>query len=130
MLRKRTLMLLAVAGYAASQAGTVSAQQSPSTRPASPQSQQAKQYFDMYEPVQRLRLRRETCGEREQSFGAYCVKACKSGYVSMTGTKPPRCRSLTPLPAGQFPAPVRKEMDSQPRLPKPVAKSENPKNEW
>lgn len=130
MLSKRTLMLLALAGFSASQAGTVAAQQSPPPKPASPQSQQAKAYFDMYEPVQRLRLRRETCGEREQSFGAYCVKACKSGYISMTGAKPPRCRSLTPLPAGQFPGAVRKEMDSQPRLPKPVAKSENPKNEW
>lgn len=130
MHRKWTLMLLAVAGFSAGQAGTVAAQQSSPPRPASPQSQQTKEYFDMYEPVQRLRLRRETCGEREQSFGAYCVKACKSGFISMAGTKPPRCRSLTPLPAGQLPGAVRKEMDFQPRLPKPVAKSENPKNGW
>jgi hypothetical protein len=129
---KRMLMLLAVAGFAAGQAGTAAAQQSPSNRPAPPK---AKAYFDMYEPVQRMRLRRETCGDREQTNGAFCVKACKSGYVAMTGTKPPRCRSLTPLPAGQFPGAVRKEIDVQPRRPAPAAKpgaanSGNPKNGW
>lgn len=87
-----------------------------------------KLYYDTYEPVQRLRLRRETCGRAEQAVGAFCVKACQRGYVAVAG-KPVRCRSLTPLPPGHFPGPVRKEMNVLP--PRPVPKpgpSQNPKH--
>ncbi len=126
----RMLVVLAAAILAASQAGLTAAQQSPARKPVPPKAQKAKEYFDMYEPARRLRMRRETCASKEQSFGAYCVKACRSGYVAMTGTKPPRCRSLTPLPAGQFPGPVRKEVDAKPRVPRPPAKSEKAKPGW
>jgi hypothetical protein len=85
----------------------------------------AKLYYDAYEPVQRLRLRRETCGRTEQAVGAFCVKACQRGYVAVAG-KPVRCRSLTPLPPDHFPGPVRKEMDVATRpAPKP-GPSQNP----
>jgi hypothetical protein len=87
----------------------------------------AKLYYDTYEPVQRLRLRRETCGRTEQAVGAFCVKACQRGYVAVAG-KPVRCRSLTPLPPDHFPGPVRKEMDVLTRpVPKP-GPSQNPKH--
>jgi hypothetical protein len=105
-----TLFVLAAAGVAAVQAGTAAAQQAPARKPA--QGQQVKEYFDMYEPVQRLRMRSESCSRKETPVGAYCAKACKTGYSMVPGSNPPRCRSLTPLPAGQFPGPVRKEMDT------------------
>lgn len=84
-----------------------------------------KLYYDTYVPAQRMRLRRETCMDTEQSVGAFCVKACQTGYVPVAGP-PVRCRSAKPLPPGQFPGPVRREDDTLTRPATPPAKSGNP----
>lgn len=127
--RKRLLVALAAVTLVAAQAGVVLAQQAQprkSPPPKPPQAQQSgKNYYDMYEPSKRQRLRREACGRDELSLGVYCFRECKKGYVLVAGISPPRCRSTSPLPAGQLPGPVRKELGAPPRPPrKPVPQSQ------
>ncbi len=70
-------------------------------------------YYDQYEPSQRQRLRRETCGRDEVALGPYCTKKCESGYIFVAGAKPPRCRSVEPLAPGKMPSGVRKQTGKQ-----------------
>lgn len=79
---------------------------------------QERLFYDTYEPSQRLRTRRESCASGEEYFGAYCVKQCRAGYALVPGSKPAKCRSQTPLPAGQLPGPVRKETTTLPPAPR------------
>jgi len=127
--RKRLLVALAAVTLVAAQVGVVLAQQAQPRKPPPPKPPQAQQsgknYYEMYEPSKRQRLRREACGRDELSLGVYCFRECKKGYVLVAGISPPRCRSTTPLPAGQLPGPVRKEIGAPPRPPrKPVPQSQ------
>ena len=122
------MVALAAVTLVTAQVGEALAQQAQPRKPPPkpPQAQQSgKNYYDMYEPSKRQRLRREACGSDELSLGVYCFRECNKGYVLVAGTNPPRCRSMTPLPAGQLPGPVRKELDAPPRPPrKPVPQSQ------
>jgi hypothetical protein len=127
--RKRLLVALAAVTLVAAQVGVVLAQQAQPRKPPPPkppQTQQSgKNYYEMYEPSKRQRLRREACGRDELSQGVYCFRECRKGYVLVAGTSPPRCRSTAPLPAGQLPGPVRQEIGAPPRPPrKPVPQSQ------
>ena len=126
--RKGLLVALAAVTLVTAQVGEAPAQQAQPRKPLPkpPQAQQSgKNYYDMYEPNKRQRLRREACGSDELSLGVYCFRECNKGYVLVAGTNPPRCRSMTPLPAGQLPGPVRKELGAPPRPPrKPVPQSQ------
>src|SRR5262245_41620982 len=109
----RTMLLALAAGCVVPATNAVAAQQ--------------KAYYDQYEPSERQRLRRESCMRDEEPIGPYCVKQCQKGYVLVAGSKPPRCRSLEPLPSGQLPGPVRKQVGVQapppgPRQPPPKSK--------
>ncbi|MGQ0579460.1 MAG: hypothetical protein ACT4PQ_11200 [Betaproteobacteria bacterium] len=117
---KRLLVSLAAAVWVCAHAGTALAQQTQPRKPAvqQPQAQQSgRAYYEMYEPSQRQRLRRESCGRNEVPIGASCVRTCKQGYLQVAGSKPPRCRSIAPLPAGQLPGPVHKEASTPPPRP-------------
>ena len=81
----RHLVLLAAAWIVA-QPGAALAQQKKA--PA------AKPVYDQYEPSRVLRTGRQDCMRDEDAIGAYCVKACQRGYVSVTNSNPPRCRSI------------------------------------
>jgi len=120
--RQQLFVALATAIGVAAQTGVAFAQQSqqrkPPPTPAQAQ-QSSKIFYDMYEPILRQRLRREACRRDELSAGAFCALACQKGYVHVAGSMPPRCRSLTPLPAGQLPGPVRKETAAPLRPPLP-----------
>lgn len=122
---KRLLVTLAAATWVSAQAGVALAQQAQPRKPPvrePPQAQQSgKTYYDMYEPSLRQRLRRETCGRNELPNGADCVRMCKKGYIQIVGSKPPRCRSIAPLPAGQLPGSVPKETGTPPRPPREPA---------
>jgi len=126
--RRALLVALAAVTLVTAQVGEAPAQQAQPRKPPPrpPQAQQSgKNYYDMYEPSKRQRLRREACGRDELSLGVYCFRECKKGYVLVAGISPPRCRSTTPLPAGQLPGPVRKEIGAPPRPPrKPVPQSQ------
>ena len=119
---KRLLVTLAAATWVSAQAGVALGQQGQPRKPPvrePPRAQPAGQnYYDMYEPNLRQRLRRETCGRDELPDGANCVRMCKKGYIQITGSNPPRCRSIAPLPAGQLPGPVRKETGTPPQPPR------------
>jgi hypothetical protein len=108
------LALLLLAGLAAG-AGDGLAQ----TRPSQPQKAEPPAKYDQYEPSRTRRLRAEVCGRHEETVGAYCVKACQKGYVLLPDVDPPRCRGVEPLPQGQIPGPIRKEIGEQPKLPPP-----------
>jgi len=127
---KHLFVALATVTLVAAQAGVAFAQQSQPRKPPlqrQPQAQQSgKAYYEMYEPSQRQRLRRESCGRNELPIGANCVRMCKKGYVQIAGSKPPRCRSITPLPAGQLPGPVQKEAGAPPRPPRKPAPPKQP----
>ena len=127
--RRALLVALAAVTLVAAQVGVVLAQQAQPRKPPPPKPPQAQQsgknYYEMYEPSKRQRLRREACGRDELSLGVYCFRECKKGYILVAGTSPPRCRSTTQLPAGQLPGPVRKELGAPPRPPrKPVPQSQ------
>lgn len=87
---------------------------------AAAKAPQDKPVYDVYEPSQRLRTRRQECMRDEEPLGAYCVKKCQSGYQSETSGRSARCRSIEPLPPGSVPTPVRKEIGTQPSLPEPA----------
>ena len=79
-----------------------------------------KPVYDIYEPSQRLRTRRQECMRDEEPMGAYCAKKCQAGYQMEISGKNARCRSINPLPPGSLPGPVRKEIGTQPKLPAPA----------
>jgi hypothetical protein len=111
--QSKTLLLIGLIACVLSIPELVQAQQ------RRPQPPQEKKYFDVYEPSQRQRTRRSGCLKDEEYYGAYCVKKCKAGYELVVGSKPAKCRSLTPLPVGQLPGPVRRETGTQPLPPRP-----------
>lgn len=82
-----------------------------------PAANQSTVFYDQYEPSQRQRLRKETCAVNEQSMGPYCTRKCDAGYLLVKDSKPPRCRSIEPLPPGQMPTAVRKQIGVQPPPP-------------
>jgi hypothetical protein len=69
-------------------------------------------HYDTYVPSSRLRTRRDQCVAKETLAGAYCIKTCQDGYALVQGSRPPKCRSLKPLPAGQLPRPVTQEIST------------------
>ena len=76
--------------------------------------------YDEYEPSQRQRLRRESCGRDEDALAAFCVKRCERGYTATSqSTLPRRCRSVQPLPPGSLSQGVRRQVGTQPVPPKP-----------
>ena len=79
-----------------------------------------KPVYDIYEPSQRLRTRRQECVGDEEPMGAYCAKKCQTGYQMEINGKYARCRALKPLPPGSLPSPIRKEIGTQPKLPEPA----------
>jgi hypothetical protein len=93
--------------------------QAPAAKPAP----QAGMVYDRYQASQRLRLRAESCMRDEDSSGAYCIKKCASGYVSLDSPPPGAriCRSARPLGPGQIQPPLRKQLGVQPAPPKPSA---------
>jgi hypothetical protein len=110
MRRSGFLLVLAVAACILPPPGQALAQQRPQA--------QERKFYDSYEPSQRLRTRREICSRDEEYFGAYCVKKCRANYALLANSKPARCRSVTPLAAGQLPGPVSKETATLPRPPR------------
>lgn len=76
--------------------------------------------YDEYEPSQRQRLRRESCGRDEDVLAAFCVKRCERGYLATSqSTLPRRCRSVQALPPGSLSQGVRRQVGTQPVPPKP-----------
>ena len=98
----------------------------PSNVPPAAKALQNKPQYDVYEPSQRLRTRRQECMKGEDSVGAYCVKKCQTGYTMEVRGKQARCRAINPLPPGAIAGAPRKEIGVQPKLP-PPAKPEPPK---
>jgi hypothetical protein len=74
-------------------------------------------YYDVYQPSERRRMRRDTCMADEDMRGAYCVKKCDKGFVAVGSGKPPRCRSVDPLPPGRMPTAIRIQTGTQPLPP-------------
>jgi hypothetical protein len=100
-------------------ASAVVAQTPPNPTARKPPAILSKTYYDIYEPSQRIHMRRETCAKGEISSGAYCIKACQPGYVVQEGS-PVKCRSVNPLPPGSLPSyEGRKEIGVQPALKPP-----------
>jgi hypothetical protein len=71
-------------------------------------------HYDIYQPSQRLRTRRDNCFNDEDMKGAYCVKKCARNYVAFGNGHPPRCRSVDPLPPGVMPSAERVQTGVQP----------------
>ncbi|MEQ1880068.1 MAG: hypothetical protein ABL878_03760 [Burkholderiales bacterium] len=69
-------------------------------------------HYDTYMPSSRLRTRRDQCMAKETLAGAYCVKSCQDGYTLVQGSRPPKCRSLKPLPAGQLSRSATREIST------------------
>ena len=70
--------------------------------------------YDIYQPSERLRTRRDHCLKDEDMKGAYCVKKCEKNYVAVGNGRPPRCRSVEPLPPGVMPSAIRVQTAVQP----------------
>jgi hypothetical protein len=116
-------LLLLVAGTCGFLA-TARAQQAPQ-KPA-PQKPAAikpaaRVYYDIYEPLQRRRLRKEACLKDEDSVGANCVKKCMPSYELKAEFRPMRCQGTKPLPPGMLPGPIRSDVGVQP-MPEPPEK--------
>lgn len=109
---------VAVICLAAAAATAVHAQQPAPKKPAQTKPEAQKPQFDQYEPSQRMRTRRESCARDEEAIGAYCVKNCNKGYVMVENSRPPRCRSVDPLPPGVMAGPIRKQI-AEPLKPPP-----------
>lgn len=109
----RKFALLFAAGIVAAAPWPALAQQKPA---AEKSAQPSGTYYDQYEPSRRQRTRRESCLRDEDEAGAFCVKRCDTGYRLVPGANPPRCRSIKPLPPGQKPGPIRKQV-SEPYKP-------------
>lgn len=105
-----------VASMAAAQSQT--AQKPGATKPAAQQPALAKPparpLYDVYEPLQRPRLKRESCLKDEDSVGVYCVKKCNPSYELKSDVRPMRCQGTIPLPPGMLPGPIRSEVGEQP----------------
>lgn len=86
-------------------------------------------HYDIYEPSERRRMRRDTCGKDENESGAYCVKKCDKEYVAVANAKPPRCRSIEPLPPGRMPTAVRAQTGVQPLPPDTPPPANRPRSE-
>ena len=63
----------------------------------------ARVYYDIYEPLQRRRLRKESCMKDEDAVGASCVKKCLPSYELKAEFRPMRCQGTKPLPPGVLP---------------------------
>ena len=74
-------------------------------------------HYEIYQPSQRLRTRRDNCSSDEDIRGAYCVKKCDTSYVAFGNGHPPRCRSIEPLPPGVMPSAMRVRTGAQPLPP-------------
>jgi hypothetical protein len=74
-------------------------------------------HYDIYQPSQRLRTRRDNCSSDEDIKGAYCVKKCEKNFVAIGNGHPPRCRSVEPLPPGVMPSAMRVQTGTQPLPP-------------
>lgn len=85
----------------------------------SPAAAAPKVYYDIYEPLQRPRLKRESCMKTEDSVGAYCVTKCNPSYELKSDVRPMRCVGTKPLPPGMLPGPIRSEKGIQPMPPIP-----------
>jgi hypothetical protein len=112
----RGLALLAAGLLASAHAGYAAEQSR-----AKPGAKKAERvHYDQYEPMKTPRLSRQDCLRTEESIGAFCVNRCQRGYVIVPDSNPPRCRSVEPLPPGQLPGPIRKEVGApQPKPPQP-----------
>lgn len=131
MRHARKFALLFAAGICAAAAPwpAPAQQKPPAEKPAAGKSAQPPgTYYDQYEPSRRQRLRRESCTRNEDESGAFCVKRCDTGYRLVPGANPPRCRSIKPLPPGQKPGPVRKQVSEpyKPLEPPPPGKQPPP----
>jgi hypothetical protein len=112
---------LLLAGIAAAIPAAQVFAQKPAAKPA------AGGIHDLYEPSYRQRLRRESCARDEEPWGPNCVKKCEKGFALQTDTRPPRCRSLKPLPAGQRPGPLQRHAVERPKpLEAPPAPGKEP----
>ncbi|OGA20539.1 MAG: hypothetical protein A3I02_11740 [Betaproteobacteria bacterium RIFCSPLOWO2_02_FULL_67_26] len=126
--RRGTRLLLLAAGWCAAAHWGLAMAQPGTQAPAAKKA--ARVYYDQYEPMKALRLSRQDCLRTEESIGAFCVNRCQRGYVMVPGSNPPRCRSVDPLPPGQLPGPIRKEVGApqpkppQPSKPRPPVKGE------
>jgi hypothetical protein len=74
-------------------------------------------HYDIYQPSERLRTRRDTCMKDEDMKGAYCLKKCEKNYVAVGNGRPPRCRSVEPLAPGVMPSAIRIQSAVQPLPP-------------
>jgi hypothetical protein len=74
-------------------------------------------HYDIYQPSERLRTRRDTCLRDEDMKGAYCVKKCEKNFVAVGNGRPPRCRSTEPLAPGVMPSAIRIQTAAQPLPP-------------
>lgn len=114
-----------LAGLFAMAAAAHSQTQQPQKSPAKKSNElklPARTYYDAYEPLQRARLKRESCMRDEDSIGAYCVKKCLPSYELKSEMRPMRCQGTKPLAPGVLPGPVRSDigvqkMPSQPDAP-------------
>ena len=123
--------LVLAGGFCAMAAGAGAQTQAPQKAAAQkPAAQQpaakgaARVYYDIYEPLQRRRLRKESCSRDEDSVGANCVKKCLPSYELKAEFRPMRCQCTTPLPPGTLPGPIRSDvgiqpMPAQPEKPQP-----------
>jgi hypothetical protein len=120
---KRLRILLVAAGALGLVAGA-GAQQAPQkggAQKAAPAKPPGRVYYDIYEPLQRTRLKKESCMKDEDSVGAYCVKKCMPSYELKSDIRPMRCQGTNPLPPGVLPGPIRTDIGTQP-MPVPPAK--------
>jgi hypothetical protein len=108
------------AGLCALAAGAqAQAPQKPAAQKPAAAKPPARVYYDIYEPLQRPRLKRESCMKGEDSVGAYCVKKCNPSYVLRSDIRPMRCQGTNPLPPGVLPGPIRSDVGIQPMPPQP-----------
>ncbi len=126
MTMKRSLAAALTAALIAAAGCAVAQQPAEKKAPAKPAPEKKapagkaltdKPQYDAYEPSKRLRARRLACMNDEVSIDAWCAKKCRAGYQMEFSGKRVTCRSLTPLPPGVFPGPVRKQTGVQPALP-------------
>jgi len=121
VLRGARLSLLLAAVVWSATGGQSTLAQQPQAKPPQAKPPAAKQapriYHDEYEPNHARRSRKQSCLRDEEEIGAYCVRSCRAGYAMLTDRHPPRCRSIDPLPPGQLPGPLRRDIGEQPMPP-------------
>jgi hypothetical protein len=124
--RPARLAALALGAALAGILAGAAAQQPAKKQPPAPAQKskpvaQSTVYYDMYEASRRLPTRGAICQPgAENRLGAFCVKACKTGYDprddARTATR--HCRSRKPLPPGVLPTSGQKELAAKPTPPK------------